>query len=89
MERNAETDYLAQSMGRRRYEPGGFPAEFLALRGQLGTQLEAAMLLGMTPQSISRYERGEMVPHPVTQKALLDTMRAELKKRARRKPPAG
>jgi len=89
MERNTETDYLPPPMGRKRYEPGGFPAEFLALRQQVGTQLEAAMLLGMTPQSISRYERGEMVPHPVTQKALLAAMATELKKRARRKPSAG
>jgi len=89
MERTTETPYTPPAMGRRRHDPADFPAQFGAMRAKLGTQFEVAVLLDLQPHTVSRYERGITVPHPLTQQALLDAMATELKKRARRKPSAG
>jgi len=90
MERTTETHYPSGVAGRKRHEPGEFPANLKALREQLGlTQFEAAVLLNMQPRTVGRYEAGDSVPHPAQQAGMLSILRAELKKRARRKPSAG
>jgi len=103
MERTTETHYPSGVAGRKRHEPGEFPANltpWLALE-RLGVTVrrlptadgaftaEAAVLLNMQPRTVGRYEAGDSVPHPAQQAGMLSILRAELKKRARRKPSAG
>lgn len=65
-----------------------FREAFKELRAALGiSQFQAAVLLSMSPTQISRWENGAQTPHPLTQEAILNKLRAELKRR-RKAPPA-
>lgn len=90
MERTTETHYDSIVAARKRRDAGTFPDDLKAVRDQLGlTQHEAGVLLDIQPRTVGRYEAGESVPHPLTQEAILNALRAELKKQSRRKPSAG